>query len=68
VYEERDKKHKMYLCKYNYREVAVDFENSKHYNYIGCCSNKKISENEIPTLLTTNIKCPKTCVACYCKP
>ena len=60
----RDKKHKIYSCRYNYmRSLALNFPcSSEHYDYFGCCNCKRyVSSNEIPTLLTTEMRCPKTC-------
>ena len=71
THKERDRKHKIYLCRYhNYRAITVAFPySSEHYIYYGCCGEKKISVDKIDTLNTINLsKCPKACTNAYCKP
>jgi organic radical activating enzyme len=70
MHKVRDKKHKIYLCRYNnYRSVGIIFySSSKTYVYVGCCGSKALANDKIDTLNTTNIKkCPKTCIYAYNK-
>ena len=67
IYKERDKKHRIYLCRTNYRCLALRFlYSSEHYKYYGCgCCGRFIANDNIPTLLTTELNCPKTCINAY---
>ena len=69
THKERDKKHKIYLCRYNYkRAIGICFPtSSEHFIYRACCSAREVSNDEINTLNTTEMKCPKICTSAYNK-